>query len=206
MPRLLLGLVLLPLLAVPAASTAQVRRCALPNGGTIYTDRRCDAIGAQERVPPAADVQLRRYRPACPRTLRDLAYEVTAAVEAHDVNRLAGVYLWSGYGTREGYALMERLQAVVDRPLVDLQPVYPGEEDEPYPTTVPTRPPVALRLEQTSLRGGTPLRAVFGLRKSLDCWWIVEGGGRRAPRPASSDAAPAPAAPAPTPADAPPVD
>lgn len=205
MPRSIPGLLLLSLLALPAATPAQVRRCALADGTTVFTDRRCDAIGARERVPPApGGPQLRSYRPACPRTLRDLAYEITAAVEAHDVNRLAGVYLWSGYGTREGYALMERLQAVVDRPLVDLQPVYPGAADEPYPTTVPTRPPVALRLEQTSPRGGTPIRAVFGLRKSLDCWWIVEGGApRRAPKPASTDAA---TATAPTPEPAPPAD
>lgn len=170
----------------------------MPNGTVVYTDQRCDAIGAREQAPqpsaPGGAPQLRNYRPACPRTLRDLAYEVTSAVEAHDVNRLASVYLWDGIGTREGYALMDRLQVVVDRPLVDLQPVWP--DGEPYPSSVPpTRPPLALRLEQTSIRGGTPIRAVFGLRKYLDCWWIVEGGARRPPAtPPPADAA-TPAAP-----------
>lgn len=191
MTRLALGPVLVALLAIPAPSPAQVRRCVMPDGTSVFTDRRCDAIGAQERVPGAATPQLRSYRAGCPRTLRDLAYEVRAAVDAHDVNRLAGVYLWNGYGTREGYALMSRLQAVVDRPLVDVQPVYPGADDEPYPTTVPARPPVALRLEQTSARGSTPMHAVFGLRKHLDCWWIIEGGRRvpTAPAPTAPDAA-----------------
>ncbi|HZX81778.1 MAG TPA: hypothetical protein VFE72_12595 [Lysobacter sp.] len=186
--------VLIALLALAAGlpAHAEVRRCALPNGSTVYTDRRCDSIGGQERAAPTETTQLRHHRAACPRTLRDLAYEVSAAVDAHDVNRLAGVYLWSGIGTRAGYALMDRLQAIVDRPLVDLQPIYPGS-DEPYPTTVPTRPPIGLRLEQTSIRGGTPLLAVFGLRRHLDCWWIVEGGTRRVTPPPSVEDIPAPA-------------
>ena len=168
MPRVLLPLLCLLVLAAPLPSPAQVRRC--------------DVIGATERAAPsAATPQLRSYRPACPRTLRDLAFEVSSAVESHDVNRLAGVYLWNGTGTRAGYALMDRLQAVVDRPLVDLQPIWPGAGDDPYPTTVPTRPPAGLRLEQTSRRGSTPIRTVFGLRKHLDCWWIVEGGTVRRP-------------------------
>jgi hypothetical protein len=192
MPRRLLPVLALLMLAAPHRAAAEVHRCALPDGTTVFTDRRCDSIGAVERAPPAAGTpQLRSYRPACPRTLRDLAFEVSAAVESHDVNRLAGVYLWTGMGTRAGYALMDRLQAVVDRPLVDLQPVWSGGDDDGfYPTTVPMRPPVALRLEQTSSRGSTPMRAVFGLRKYLGCWWIVEGGAR------SPAAVAAPAAPA----------
>lgn len=175
------------LVLVPAVAGAQVRRCELPGGGTVYTDRRCDSLGARERTPTPSTPQLQRHRSACPRTLRDLAYEVTAAVEAHDVNRLAGVYLWTGMGTREGYGLMDRLQAVVDRPLVELQPIYAGGDDE---ALAPTRPPVALRLEQTSVRGSTPMRAVFGLRRHLDCWWIVEPGRRTPAAPTPDDAAP----------------
>lgn len=177
-------------IALPAAPLrAEVRHCVMPNGTLVYTDQRCESIGAQPSVPSSPSApQLRSYRPACPRTLRDLAFEVSASVQSRDVNRLAGVYLWNGYGTREGYALMERLQAVVDRPLVDLQPVYAG--GEAYPPD-PPRPPVALRLEQTTPRGGTPMHAVFGVRKYLDCWWIVEGGTKRASSPAPADEAPA---------------
>ncbi|HEY4583831.1 MAG TPA: hypothetical protein VIG88_13375 [Lysobacter sp.] len=191
---------LIALLAFSAGLPAQaeVRRCALPDGTTVYTDRRCDAIGGQPRAMPADTVQLRSHRAACARTLRDLAYEVRAAVDSQDVNRLAGVYLWSGIGTRQGYALMDRLKVIVDRPLVDLQPVYSDTGADPYyPTTVTLRPPVGLRLEQTSIRGGTPLQAVFGLRKHLGCWWIVEGGTRRATAPAAE----APPEPSPPPVD-----
>lgn len=196
-------LVLTLLAALPwAAAHADVRRCVLPDGTTVFTDQRCDAIGAQPGIPSAPSTpQLRSYRPACPRTLRDLAFEVSASVESHDVNRLAGVYLWSGYGTREGYALMDRLQAIVDRPLVDLQPVYP--DGATYAAIDRPRPPVALRLQQTSAHGSTPMHAVFGVRRYLDCWWIVEGGGRRATPAAAPDAAAPPADPRPS--DSPPA-
>jgi len=193
MPRLLLVVPALLLSLTAAPAPAQVRRCVMADGTSVFTDRRCDALGATERAAASTSTpQLRSYRPACPRTLRDLAFEVSSAVESHDVNRLAGVYLWTGIATRAAYAVMDRLQAVVDRPLVDLQPVWGAGDDDGFPGTVPTRPPVALRLEQTSKRGSTPMRAVFGLRKHLDCWWIVEG------------AAPRPTAPTPAPAD--PVD
>ena len=89
---------------------------------------------------------------------------------------------------------MDRLQLVVDRPLVDLQPVWTGGDG--YGPPDPPRPPVGLRLDQTSARGSTPIRTVFGLRRHLDCWWIVEGGARRPPSPSTDDATGVP-----TPAD-----
>lgn len=180
MPRALPALLALALL-LPAGgeASAQVRRCELPDGQTVYTDRRCDAIGATERrTPPPGQAQLRSHRAACPRTLRDLYFEVGAAFESRDVNRLAGVYHWTGMSTRQGYDLMRRLQALVDRPFVDIQPIWPGGDDEAY---APRRAPVGFRIEQTSANGSTPVRAVLGLRRHLDCWWVTLGAPARAP-------------------------
>lgn len=189
---------LLPLLAlagpaVPVEAQAAVRRCDLPDGQTVYTDRRCDAIGAVERRVGTPQAQFRRYRPTCARSVRDLYFEVSAALESRDANRLAGVYHWPGMSTRQGYDVMQRLQRIVDRGLVDLQPVYPGGEDAYTPAT---RPPVAFRIEQVAANGSTPVRAALGIRRHLDCWWVTLGGGgpARAPRqadtPDPADAAP----------------
>jgi hypothetical protein len=82
--------------------------------------------------------------------------------------------------TRQGYDVMRRLQAIVDRPLVDLQPIFPGGDDGAY---VPGRAPTGFRVEQTSANGTTPVRAVFGVRKHLDCWWVTLGGVARPPAP-----------------------
>lgn len=209
----LLALLALAGSAVPVETQAAVRRCELPDGQTVYTDRRCDAIGAVERRAAAPQAQFRRYRATCARSVRDLYFEVSAALESRDANRLAGVYHWPGMSTRQGYDVMQRLQRIVDRGLVDLQPVYPGGEDA-YAST--TRPPVAFRIEQVAANGSTPVRASLGIRRHLDCWWVTLGGGGavRAPKPApaadaadavvaSPLAAPTPPAPPPPPAERP---
>lgn len=200
MPRaLLLAALVMTLPAHAPPAQAQVRRCELPTGQTVYTDRRCDAIGAVERRAAPPQARLRSHRPGCARSLRDLHFEVAASIEAGDVNRLAGLYHWTGMGTRQAYDVMQRLQAIVDRPFVDLQPVYAG--DDPYPVG---RAPIGFRIDQVSARGSTPVRVGLGLRKHLDCWWITLGGARARPPATASEAASsiAPALPAGEPAAA----
>lgn len=169
---------LLPLLLLAACATAQaqVRRCTATNGATVFTDRRCQDIGAIERLPQASAASgARLYRSSCSRNLQDLVYELTTAIDSRDVNRLAGVYQWTGASTRAGYVLMQRLEAIAQRPLVDIVPVYPASvegEDDYYPQTTVRRRPIGLRLEQTLANGSTPSHTVLGLRRSFGCWWV----------------------------------
>jgi hypothetical protein len=162
---------------------AQVHRCTLPDGTALYTDRACATVGAADRVPRtgAGTVGVRTYRGGCARNLQDLVYEMTTAIDASDVNRLAGVYDWVGASSSSAATLMDRLDLVAQRPLVDIVPVTAGtpaaDRDDPmadlYPQTTVRRPPVALRVEQTLANGSTPSRTVFGLRRYLGCWWIT---------------------------------
>ena len=164
-------------------SLAQVRRCTLPDGTTLYTDRTCAVLGAADRPPPRTAVDMggvRGTRGGCARNLQDLVYEMTTAIDASDVNRLAGVYDWVGASSSSAAKLMDRLDLVTKRPLVDIVPVTastPSSGSEPapdlYPQTTVRRPPVALRVEQTLANGSTPSRTVFGLRRHLGCWWIT---------------------------------
>jgi len=166
---------------VPAdAVDAQVRRCETASGTAVFTDRKCADIGAEERLPRKdADVArtLRLYRGGCSRNLQDLVYEMTAAIDARDANRLAGLYHWVGASSSGANAVMQRLEGIVDRPLVDIAPVMAGvpeDADAYYPSTIPARqPPVALRVEQTLANGSTPASTVFGLRQHFGCWWIT---------------------------------
>ena len=160
---------------------AQVRRCTTADGSTIFTDRKCADIGAVERLPRAASgsaASQRLYRRGCARNLQDLVYEMTTAIDAHDANRLAGVYHWVGISGSGATGIMTRLDAIVRRPLVDITPVAahsPASEDGDayYPSTIPQRSaPVALRVEQTLGNSSTPSRTVFGLQRHFDCWWI----------------------------------
>lgn len=103
------------------AQETQLNRCAGPGGDTIYTDRPCDTIGARERLPRstiAGTYGLRRG--GCARNLQDLVYEITAAIDNHDVNRLGAVYHWVGQSAESGEHILDQLQTIVDRPLVDI--------------------------------------------------------------------------------------
>ncbi len=131
--------------ALPAPSaTAQaptLNRCVGANGDTIHTDRRCDEIGAQSRSlrsPTGATLSTRRM--ACARSLRDLVHEISAAIDNRDVNRLGAVYHWVGHDDASGARVYDRLQAIVDRPLVDIAPLRataPAEEVPPIATPSP---------------------------------------------------------------------
>lgn len=162
----------------PSSVFAQVKRCASADGTTVYTDRRCEDIGAIERLPRdhLASGLARPYRGGCARTLQDLVFEMTSAIDGRDVNRLASVVHWVGVSTRNGYSLMRRLDTIANRPLVDIvsvTPRAPGDLDgDYYPQTTVRNAPVALRVEQTLSNGSTPSRTVFGLQRHLGCWWI----------------------------------
>jgi hypothetical protein len=183
---------LLPILALAACGTAhaQVRRCTTGDGNTVYTDRRCQDVGAVERLPQASAGVARLHRSSCSRNLQDLVYELTTAIDSRDVNRLAGVYNWTGMSNRNGYAVLGRLDAIANRPLVDVSAILPAPQlsvdaggdmtvsgavdARAYPgATVVRRSPVALRVEQTLANGSTPSRTVFGLRRHMGCWWVV---------------------------------
>ena len=181
MPRLHHPRLWLPLLALGALcslpSQAQVHQCTNPDGSTVYTDRRCQDIGATERVPHAEVSQRGRfYRGGCARNLLDLVYELTAAIDSGDVNRVAGLYHWVGMSSTSANAVMGRLDVIAERPLVDIVPIYPasanGEAGDYYPQATVRRAPVALRLEQTLSNGATPSHTVLGLRRYLGCWWV----------------------------------
>ena len=134
--------VLVPLLAAcalwwPGHARAQqpLNRCNGPSGNTIYTDRPCETIGASERLPRdaiAGGYGLRRG--GCARNLQDLVYEITAAIDNRDVNRLGAVYHWVGQNSASGDRILDQLQAIVDRPLVDIVPLRGVVTESPSTT------------------------------------------------------------------------
>jgi hypothetical protein len=188
-------------LAWPQAAKAEVRQCVTASGQTIFTDRRCDEVDAVERLPrdqAQAGAQPRRAG-GCARSLQDLVFAMSSAIDARDANRLASVYHWPGTSAASGYRVWSRLDAVANRPLVDIVPVMAGSLPSPesttpaagaatsndavgatsppvdpdlYPQTSVRRNPVALRVEQTIGNSATPARTVFGLTRYFGCWWV----------------------------------
>ena len=173
--------------AVPPSALGEVRRCSGPDGTTIYTDRRCRDIGSFERLPRDHPTQAttRLHRGGCATTLQDLAYELSAAIDSRDVNRLASIHHWVGVSSRSAELLMRRLDVIVKRPLVDIEPiearspasamadpVITPEGEVILPPPQPRRAPVGLRLHQTLGNGSTPQQTVFGLQRHFGCWWL----------------------------------
>lgn len=190
MPRLaFIALFLFACAWLPRQADAQVRQCIGGDGTLVYTDRKCEDIGGREQPASQAAAGIggaRMSRGGCARSVQDLVYSLSSAIQSGDANQIAGVYDWAGMSTANGYRLFARLEAIAKRPLVDVQPMYAGgtneygydvvEFDEATGEVVskPPRKPhlVGLRVEQTLANGSTPARTVFGLRKNLGCWWV----------------------------------
>lgn len=187
-PALLLLLSIAGLLA-PDAVLAQVKRCTAADGTLVYTDRKCDDIGATERMgalPSAGGAIASPHRNVCARTVQDLVYSFSNALQSGDANQVAGVYDWAGMPTSSAYKVMSRLEAIAKRPLIDVQPMYSGDTNaygddivtfDETTGEVITRAPrkprlIGLRVEQTLANGSTPSRTNFGLRQRLGCWWV----------------------------------
>jgi hypothetical protein len=132
----------------PGVARAQqaLNRCNGPGGNLIYTDRPCDTIGATERLPRSAIAGAYGLRRGgCARKLQDLLYEITAAIDNRDVNRLGAVYHWVGQSAESGDRILDRLQAIVDRPLVDIVPLRGVVTEAPAvaPEAAAVMPPLA---------------------------------------------------------------
>ena len=181
------------------AHAQKVQRCTTLSGEKVYSDKPCEDIGAIDRLPslpggPTARGSSSLYRGSCSRTLSDLVYQISSAVEAKDVNRLASVYQWSGISNESANRILDRLEAVVNRPLVDIVPLRPEpapqlppapplpsepdgaadqNKEDNYPQASRSPRPIGLRLEQTLANSSSPSQTYFGLRRSYNCFWIT---------------------------------
>ncbi len=133
--------------------------------------------------------------PSCDRTPDDLLYGVRSAIDMQDVNQLAKHYHWPGATDLQAEKLMDRLEATVNAPLIDIQLLYAGEpesspalieneqyadsamtEEFDYPVYPPApvhRAPYALRVTQFLSSTNTQAQSsTFRLQRHFECWWI----------------------------------
>lgn len=144
---LILAVALAPLQR-PAQAATGIQRCETRNGQLVYTDKPCAAFGATA-VPMSgelltriahdmatADADFDIARPdasqttsigsgrrsaagGCARTPTQLAMDLQAAVMLGDVNRIAESYHWVGLSHRSAMRIMDRLQQLQQRGVVD---------------------------------------------------------------------------------------
>ncbi|WP_267114548.1 DUF4124 domain-containing protein [Xanthomonas sacchari] len=186
----------------PPAMAQRVNRCSGPDGTTVFSDRRCEDVGAIDRLPPPAAPgnvggNARGLAPPqCVRRLSVLVQQIRSAVDARDVNRLSALYWWNGVSDDGAQRIFDRLEAIVRRPLVAIVPVLPDTSGTNAPAAgtsstaasattatsavaeadggeAPSRPhPTGLRLQQTLAGSITPASTVLDLRRQYDCFWI----------------------------------
>ena len=189
--RSLIPLLLLALAGLfpPHVAHAQddVNRCRDASGRPVFTDRRCEDVGSREAaasVPTAAGLA---GVPACVRKLSELVAAIRQAATAHDVNVLAAVYRWQGLSPAAGEADLARLESLTKRPLLDIEPIRPGDAAsavaEPAPAEAATAPadgaarsalprPIGLRLRQTLGDGHTPASTDLRLHHESGCFSV----------------------------------
>lgn len=188
--RILVALLLLfATCAFQRIAFAQVHVCTTPDGRPLYTDQKCEALGAVPRPSApstgarSASAGDRKYSGGCQRTLQDLAFELRSAIDSSDANRLSGIYHWVGVSDESAVAVMDRLDQIAHRPLLDITPVQPADQPEAsagsaitgdvgVARTTARRPPVGLRLEQTRPNSISPLSTTLGLHRHFGCWWV----------------------------------
>lgn len=173
----LLAVVMLP------ARAAGLNRCVGPDGNSIFTDQRCEDIGAVVRPEPvpafgsASTQRIHVHVHDCARTAGDLHDGLESALEAHDVNRIAGFYQWAGISSAESADILKRLQAIANRPLAEVHLVrrHQSTDADGDQAVASTRPSEAIAIELMQTRSSndpTPARTEFALTTYMGCWWI----------------------------------
>lgn len=179
------------------ANAQDLRRCQRADGSVVYTDRQCEP-GQSEQAAAAAYIPSRQPGhaavappPACSGSADDLLFNVRTAIDAHDVNLLARNYHWPGLGDAQAESVLDRLDALVQKPLVDIRLLYhepasspeiplsdtdidpAGAGSDPDQYARKAAAPYALKLQQYATSdGGEILGTRFGLLRHFSCWWI----------------------------------
>src|SRR3546814_5244562 len=107
-----------------AHADAQIRRCTRPDGEVVFTDRACADVGGVARPKPSVHSPVyggKSWARGCSRSLRDLIFEVTAAIDSRAVNRLAALHNWTGMSNRNAHAVHGRLVVIANRPTLDVR-------------------------------------------------------------------------------------
>jgi hypothetical protein len=143
------ALLMLALCWLQPAAAQQVKRCTGADGVTVFTDRACSELAATPRLPapasataPAAEqAPAAMFSKHCPQRLSQLVEQIQMAVDSGDINRLSALYWWAGQDNASASRQLERLEAIVARPLLDIAPVYPGGSDAASTYIPPPLPP-----------------------------------------------------------------
>lgn len=166
-------------LAAPVVSArdAPVYHCIGANGEPVFSGQPCSAL----QLPSSSTGAAAPETPVAPQThgfcaadAEELRARATAAINAHDANRLAALFLWEGMDGATALAHLRGLAAVVDGPVLGLQ----IENATPAPTGSTPTPPADGATALLIRRASDPWNAVspeetrYPLVQRDGCWWL----------------------------------
>ncbi len=183
------------LLCLANTATAQdIKRCQKSDGTVVFTDGFCEADQTEKTPAPltTAPGLLPPFRqgiappPSCNASPDDLLYGVKSAIDMQDINQLAKHYHWPGVSSSQSKSILDRLEFLVNRPLLDIRFIYRSQPalpespeaswDEELYGTPPPEPglrPYGLKVVQPRSRTDQSLVATqFQLQHYFNCWWI----------------------------------
>ena len=165
---------------MPIVHAATLNRCIGADGVSIFTDQRCQDVGARVRPEAASESRgMNRWRlhaSGCAHTTADLLRGLKSAFDAGDVNQVAAFYHWPGISASESVRILDRLQALIDHPIESITLLRP--QQAPASDTDPaiaSQPAEASALELVSTRSDNdtaPIRTDFALIQYMGCWWV----------------------------------
>ena len=132
--------ILLVLWALPASAQNDIHRCVDAGGRALFTDQTCAAMQATAVTakPKPVDDATANATPAaptepppilCASSYSALRKSVIDAFAHRNANRMAGLMLWSGYGSSTAVADIRALTALMQQTLLDVGP--PASEEAP---------------------------------------------------------------------------
>lgn len=174
-------------LAAPAAPAqeAPVYRCIGANGEPVFSGQPCSALQLPSESTSAATPETPvapQSHGFCAADTDELRARATEAINAHDANRLAALFLWEGMDGTAALSRLRELAAVVDGPVLGLQlegaaPASNGSTAAPPAGSAPTSSAegaTALLIRRASdpWNAVSPEELRFPLVQRDGCWWL----------------------------------
>jgi hypothetical protein len=113
--------------ATPVPMSANLMRALAREGALGGGDGFRPQPGTPAATAPRASDRKRLGEGTCPRTPAQLASALRDSLGDGEVNRLASLYDWGGMGKRQAQAVLDRLERMSERPLIDGQFFATGE-------------------------------------------------------------------------------
>jgi hypothetical protein len=166
------------------ASAQVINRCQDKGGKIIYTDKKCEDVDAvmQNLPKPVGNTGYGSVR-TCARTQEDLLWDLRSALENGDINRAAGLFLWTGNDTSQANKRLDQLNQVSYQSLITVDFMFPETENlqvqfdqdgnviESQRKGPPA--PYGIRVDFYKNKKQTEIGSLrFGLEKYLQCYWV----------------------------------